>query len=161
MSLAGKMFDKVTRGFIAVIYGVLVVVGFAQVVARYVFNNSLSWSEELALILLTWMVFIAAGVAVQQKLHIGVDLLTSRLGERWQRILGIFSDLLVGVFVIFLIYYGAQITANAMVQTTPAMGLPMGYVYAAVPVGGAVMLVNLVRNALTDTKSDNAASGGT
>lgn len=160
MPLAGKVFDTLVRGMIAILYGVLVVIGFAQVVARYVFNNSFSWTDEMALMILTWMVFIAAGVAVQQRLHIGVDLVTGRLSQRWQLILGIISDLLVTVFVLFVIYYGAQMTVDAMVQTSPAMGVPMGYVYAALPVGGTVMLVNLVRNALARTGSKAEADGG-
>jgi C4-dicarboxylate transporter DctQ subunit len=154
--VVGKKFDSVLGSVVAVIYGVLIVVGLAQVVARYVFNNSLPWSQELDLILLTWLTFLSAGVALQKRLHIGIDVFSSRLSGRWQRVITLVGDLMTAVFVICLMYYGAQITQSAMAQTSPAMGLPMGLVYASVPVGAAVMLINLVRSALASGRDEDA-----
>jgi TRAP-type C4-dicarboxylate transport system permease small subunit len=155
VAVLATLFDRAVRGSIAVLYGGLVLVGFAGIVARYVFNNSLSWSEELSLILMTWLVFITAAVGVQQRLHAGVDLVTSALPKRWQQAVGVLTDLLVTVFCIFLLVYGAQIVSATMTQTSPAMGLPVGIIYAAIPVGAALMLVNLFRHAANRVRRSN------
>lgn len=158
--LLARLFDRAVRGAIAVLFVALVLVGFAQIVARYVFNNSLSWSEELSLILMTWLVFVTAAVGVQERVHASVDLVTASLPKRWQQGLGVLVDLLVTVFCVFLTIYGAQIVSATMTQTSPAMGLPMGLIYAAIPVGAALMLVNLFRHAVHRLRPAGAQRGG-
>ena len=70
-----KIYDMVIKGILVAIVAAFIVIVFAQVVCRYVFNNSLSWSEELARTLFVEMIFLASPICVLEKRHITVDIL--------------------------------------------------------------------------------------
>ena len=53
-----------------------------QVIFRYIFNNSLFWSEELARYLLVWLTFLGASCAYHRRVHPSIDLITNRLDEK-------------------------------------------------------------------------------
>jgi TRAP-type C4-dicarboxylate transport system permease small subunit len=61
------------------------VIVIIQVLLRYIFFYSLSWSEEVARFLMIWVSFLTAGLAVQKGLHIGMESLIIRLSPRVRR----------------------------------------------------------------------------
>jgi TRAP-type C4-dicarboxylate transport system permease small subunit len=62
---------------VMVLMAVLVVVVVASVIFRYVFLAPLSWSEEVGRYLMIWVGFLAASIAIQQGMHVGIDFLVS------------------------------------------------------------------------------------
>ena len=120
---------------IAALFGATIAVVTAQVIWRYVFNDSLMWTEELSRYLFTWMTFVGAALAVKEARHIRITAVTDRLpasAERWLRVAVL---ALMVAFLGYLAVIGSKwVLINANTRT-PALGLPLNYVlYAALPV---------------------------
>ena len=138
-----KFIDWVENILVVTLMLVATVVAIAQVVARYVFNNSLYWSEELILYSLIVMSFVAASMGVRYAAHISVEMLYAFAGPRLSRFLKYVATILGVIFAATLVYYGARLFINTsnMGQLSPAMQVPVAYIYLAIPVAGAFMLV--------------------
>ncbi|TDL66340.1 TRAP transporter small permease [Rhodococcus qingshengii] len=140
-------------GVISLIFTSLIV--FVQVVLRYVFNYSLSWSEETARYLIVWFVFIGSSIAVREKAHATMDALVTYLPEKGKRIFSIIANTISILFCVVLIWSGIQ-NVSGVVEfgtVTPAIGLPMYLPYLAIPVGAALMLIRFLQLLIQDIKS--------
>lgn len=128
---------------------------FVQVVRRYVFHASLSWSEELARYIFVWQIWLGASFAVKHHKHIRVEFVRSLLPQKGRRYLDILVLLLWLVMSLILVVKGGQLTQILLTrrQLSPAMRLPMAYAYAAVPVGCALMVVRLLQELYRETLS--------
>lgn len=117
------------------------VVAITQVIARYVFNNSLYWSEELILYSLISMSFLTMGMGVRYASHISVEAVYAIAGPRAARLLQIGAVCLGLIFALVLVWYGYRLVTNTsrMGQLSPAMRIPVGYIYAVIPISGAFM----------------------
>jgi TRAP-type transport system small permease protein len=122
----------------------------AQVASRYVLNLPLVWTEETGRHLMIWMVFLSSTVVYRRRQHIAIDLIGNRLGPRGRAAASIFVTLVLALFFGLMVRYGWELTARTMGQRSSALRYPMGYAYAALPVGGALLLLyaieNVVRN---------------
>ena len=128
----------------------LVTVVLLAVFVRYfgILAGSLHWTDELARFTTIWLVMLGSVVAFDRGAHVAVDLLPGRLppvAARWLRVV---AFLLSAAFLAVLAREGWALSARTMRQVSPALGLPMGYVYLAVPVGGALMALQALLFAL-------------
>ena len=119
-----------------------------QVVMRYVFNNSLAWTEELSRYVFLWAIWIGASYGVKIKTHVRLTILTSRFGPRGQEVVGVFAYIVWLLFEIFLVVEGFVLVGNiySSGQTSTALHLPMWIAYASVPVGCLLMTFRLLQN---------------
>ena len=118
-----------------------------QVFFRYVLNNSLSWSEELARYLFIWMIYIGISYGVKLDKHICVDAVYTFMPKGIKRGYAIVAYLLFLAFAVFIVYYGIMVVGMQISsgQVSPAMGLPMQYVYAAPVVGMILTIIRLIQ----------------
>ena len=120
----------------------IVVIMFAQVLFRYVFNQSLSWSEELAKFIFVWLTFMGAAVCIKERTHIGVEFLMERLSEKWKKYLNLFQTVLITLFNVILSVVGFWWVWEVSGTLSPAMSLPLNIVlYAALPVASLLSVV--------------------
>ncbi|MDD3139876.1 MAG: TRAP transporter small permease [Lachnospiraceae bacterium] len=112
------------------------VLGFYQVMMRYVFNNSSSWSEEAIRFLFVWASCIGGAIGVKEHIHIGIDAVVNHLSAAPKKVIEILVLVLLCVFGIFIFKFGMDLTIKTSLQRSPALRLPMSYVYSAVPVLG-------------------------
>ncbi len=141
-----KAIDRI-EGFAMIAFMlVATLVAVIQVIARYVFNNSLFWSEELILYTLISMSFLACSMGVRYAAHISVEVLPLLAGPRLAGVLRFIATVLGVVFALSLIYYGGRLFINttAMGQLSPAMRIPVGYVYGIIPLSGLFMLMRYI-----------------
>ena len=80
-------FDRLEEGLIALILGIMTVMTFANVVARYVFNTNIFYALELTVFLFAWLVLIGASYAVKKTLHLGVDAIVNMAAAPTRRLL--------------------------------------------------------------------------
>ncbi len=83
------MADRIEETLIALFLGLMTVITFANVVARYVFNDNILWALEATVFLFAWLVLIGASYAVKRSLHLGIDLVINALGPVARRALGL------------------------------------------------------------------------
>ncbi|MHB0870252.1 MAG: TRAP transporter large permease [Chloroflexota bacterium] len=143
-SLFGLAFDRTVETL--VVMGLLVSLGstLAQVVARYILNNPLSWSEELSRLAFIWAVFLGAGVMVRRGGHVSVDSLVM-LAPKWaQKAAWVLSIFVMAATCVILVVFGWQVVTK-IGSLSVALRWPMRLFYGAVPVGAALIMINLIR----------------
>jgi len=134
---------KTERGMIFSLMLFLVGILSVQVLSRFVFNAPIDYTEELSRFGLIWLVFIGAAHATHLNEHFIVTVVVDNIRFPGKAIYLFLVDLLVIVFFVGLIYYGAKLAwKNPRIE--PALDLSMGWAYLAVPVGCSMALYHLV-----------------
>ena len=149
--------DRIGEALIVVLFAAIVLVGGLQVICRYGFNASLSWSEELQRYGLIWMVFLALVAGYRRGAHIGMSLLLEKLPRAVQRPVGWLVDLLwFGLGLAMVVYTAAYRSAAGMTflhsvsrQSSAGMGVRMDIVYACIVAGGAYLVLAALHNLLS------------
>ncbi|RBP53010.1 TRAP transporter small permease [Arenicella xantha] len=135
--------DSLVRFLVAACMGLMVLVVSWQVLSRYILGDPAAWTEEVALTLLIWVGLLGGVYAYREKAHLGLDLLEHRLGPLGKHRIHMFSDLCCGVFALAVLVVGGgalvQLTYQ-LEQTTAALGVPMAYVYAVLPLSGLLIV---------------------
>lgn len=141
ISSINRVADWLENTFVTALMLLATVTAIVQVAARYVFNNSLYWSEELILYSLITMSFLTMGMGVRYAAHISVDAGLAFVGPTAARIMHIIAALMGLCFALVLVYYGYRLSQNTMRmgQLSPAMRIPVGYVYLIIPISGVLM----------------------
>lgn len=98
--------DRIEETLISAILGVMTLITFANVVARYGFNKNILWALELTVFLFGWLVLLGASYAVKKGSHLGVDIVVNILTSKSRRVLGLVA-VAVCVAFSFLMLKGA------------------------------------------------------
>ena len=138
--------DSTLNWILTGIMTVMLVVVSAQVWYRFVLNNPLAWSEEVARYLFVWLSFLGSAVGVRMNVHLGIDLVDKVLSSRNRQIMTVVVNLLMQIFLVVVIVWGIKILKVVQFQKSASLGIPMTYPYLAVPVGAGLMLFNSLRN---------------
>lgn len=135
---------------------VVVVVMIAQVAARYLFNSSIIWAEELCRYILIWQTFLLIGFAYHQGELVALDLLSERISRKKLLALRLVVSLPVWYFLYATVVNGWTHASRFQNQSIPAIdfiwqsltgqpaNIPIFWVYVAVPVGCGLLLVHLI-----------------
>lgn len=134
-------------------------VGF-QVFMRYVLNNSLTWSEELARYCFIWMTYFGVSYAMHRNAHIAVTVIPNMLSPKWQRWLRLFNYLVFILFCYIVMREGYVLTMKifAFQQRSSSLGILMGWVYLAPVVGFALVVLRIVQKIFEDWRPKNRLS---
>lgn len=127
----------------------------AQVFMRYVMNDSLTWSEELARYAFIWATYIGVACGVKRNAHICVEAIATKLPALYQRYAAILAHLLFIVFALMVVKEGYALTLRILSfgQTSSAMGIPMGWVYLAPTVGFGLVILRLLQRIVIEVKA--------
>lgn len=137
-----------TEAVVAFLMAVMVGTVILQVFCRFVLDNPLSWSEELARYAFVWITFLGAAVAYRHGAHIVVEILVVKLPRRAQMVLAWVADALMVVALLVLLVQGLGIVeVNSNVEAT-MLEIPMSWVYGSVPVSAMIMLAYQVERTL-------------
>jgi TRAP-type C4-dicarboxylate transport system permease small subunit len=136
-----KNLNTVIKYFVASLMMIITALTFYQVVLRYLFNSAPSWSEEMVRFLFIWSSFVAAAIGIREGIHIGIDVFVNLAPRRIARFIEIIVSLVIMVFGAYMIYYGWLVARMTHSQPSPALGLPMSWVYLSIPVMGVLLIV--------------------
>ncbi|TPJ14377.1 TRAP transporter small permease [Mesorhizobium sp. B2-7-3] len=123
----------------AIFWGMAIIV-FLQFFTRYVLNNSLAWTEEIARYLLMIITFVGAAIAMRRGTHISVEVAHMFLPAPAVRVLNFIIDVLVIGFVGLLCWFSIAITRLMQIQTMTVFPWPMSIVYGGIAIGCFLML---------------------
>jgi TRAP-type C4-dicarboxylate transport system permease small subunit len=129
------------------IFWALAFIVFLQFFTRYVLNDSLAWTEEIARYGLMWVVFIGGAMVTRRNSHIAVELLANVMkpGPLRASLLA-FVDIVKLAFLGLLAYLSITIIERMSIQRMTVFDLSMSYVYAGVGFGCFLMLIRQVQN---------------
>ncbi|WP_294609181.1 TRAP transporter small permease [Roseovarius sp.] len=122
------LIDHIEESVIAALLGLMTVVTFANVVARYVFNTNILWALELTVFMFGWLVLLGASYAVKKHSHLGVDAVLNMTSPPMRRVLALIS---VGACLLFslLLLKGAYDYWAVFADLPPTSGrwFPTGF----------------------------------
>jgi len=87
----GQVIDNIEETSIAVCLGLMTLITFANVIARYVFNSNILWALEMTVFLFAWLVLMGASYAVKKHIHIGVDIVINMVSPAARKFLAILA----------------------------------------------------------------------
>lgn len=112
-----------------------------QVIGRYVFNDSPTWAEALAMLLVLFVTSFGLAVGVRDAGHIGLESLVGLLPEAWQHRIEILIHALVATFGVLMIQSGWQWAAAKWAEKKPMLPVPDGIDYVPVIIAGALIVL--------------------
>jgi TRAP-type transport system small permease protein len=121
------------------IFWALAAIVFLQFFTRYVLNDSVAWTEEIARYGLIWVTFIGAAMVTRRNSHIAVVLLPNVLPAWAARLLLALVDIIMLGFLALLSCFSVLIVQRMQVQRMTVVDLPMSVVYGAVVLGCFLM----------------------
>ncbi|MBN1482507.1 TRAP transporter small permease [candidate division KSB1 bacterium] len=139
-----KALDRFLETLVAASMAILTIDVSWQVITRFILKNPSSWTEELATNLMIWVGLLGAAVALNYKDHLGIDYFVGKLSEKKRLWTEMFAYLCITLFSFLVMFLGGlKLVAITFRfgQLSPAMKLPMGYVYLAVPVAGVFLAI--------------------
>lgn len=112
-----------------------------QIISRYIFNNSISWSEELSKSLMVWTAFLVAPWAYRHGANVSIDLFVEATPARLQALIRLAITLLVIWIVSIFFFESITFVERGMQSRTATLPVPTGLFYAVIPVSLAGMLL--------------------
>lgn len=142
--------EKIEEWLLVAALVFIVFIVCAQVIFRYVFNFSLSWSEEISRYVLIWIAWISASYAVRTKSHIRVEVIKNLFSSGVQKGIEVIVLVLWFLFALFLAVEGTSLVLRieSMGQVSPSNEIPMWIIYLAVPIGGTLMCLRVIQQAI-------------
>lgn len=133
---------RANRWALIVLLAAMALIIFANVVLRYATSQSIEWAEEVARYLMVWLTFLGAGPVLRYGGHIAVENLQDALPPALAgAVRALISALLFGFFGT-MVWYGCAYVLRTRFQMTPTTQVSMGWVYAAMPVGGLLLALH-------------------
>ena len=143
-----RVFAAIDRGaewLVAAVLGVILVLALLQVVNRFVFNSSLSWSEEAQIFGQNWIVFLGIPIVLQRGAHLYIETFCDKLPPTARYVFDFVVELTWGAFGVALVVLGSMVAKVAHMQHSPGLDIPMSWPYASMVVGGAYLVLVAAR----------------
>ncbi len=136
---------KVEDVFLVAAHAVIATLVVAAVVARYVFRDPLTWSQEFIVGLFTWLIFIGAAAAIRSRMHIRIDAIGSLFARpRWS-FMNVISAAAGTLIVAALLWAGLVNAADIAGVKTPMLNVEQLWFDGALPVALALLLLHIAR----------------
>lgn len=138
-----RAFLALNRWLLVLMLAAMALIVFANVGLRYLTNASIPWAEEVARHLMIWLTFLGAGPVLRAGGHIAIDSLQDVLPAGVARAARLLIVALLAAFFGLMVVVGWAYMQRARGQMTAATQISFAWIYAAIPVGGAVLLAHL------------------
>ena len=136
---------KVEDIFIIVAHGGIAGLVRLAVVLRYVFNDPLTWGEELIVGLFTWMVFVGAAAAIRSHMHIRIDVMAAMLRNPKMNWLNVVTLIIGIVIIVTMVWACYEQVLQELVVESPMLGVSKAWFAASMPAGMVLMLIHVLR----------------
>ena len=147
-----RVIDRVLELLLFLALATMALVVFVNVVCRYWFVFSLSWGEEVALLMMVWLTYLGAAVATRDRAHFAFDYLVRNLPPGARHPVLIAGQVVFILTTLALMYWGGKVTWELSELVTAALEISQSWVYAACPVGCFFMLLYALRNLIHDLR---------
>lgn len=143
----GKIFRNIEELLSAIIMLFMLTITFANIIGRYFFTASISYTEEITTSLFVLLCTLGAAIAVKRNAHLGLSIITDRLSDKWQRRFCIFACILGMVFTLVLTYTGILMTINEyeLKQISITLQWPEWIYGSFVPIGAMFITIRFAQ----------------
>lgn len=156
-----RVLDRLEEYLCAVILLFMSLLGFANVMVRYLTTFSLAFSEELLVNLFVWLSLLGIAIGVKRQAHLGVTVLTDLFPRSWQRVVLALAAVAGIVLFVIVLRQGWELTLiqRSWGARSYSLDLPMWWFSAGVPVGAAFVLIRLVQAIWRYGRDDRERTG--
>jgi len=137
-----RAFVAINRWILILLLAAMSVIVFTNVVMRYTTHESLEWAEEVSRHMMIWLTFLGAGLVLRYGGHIAVENLQDALPRRGGVVMRAVVAVLLLAFFGFMVWYGWLYMQRTLFQLTAVTQIPFAYIYAAMPIGGILLIVH-------------------
>lgn len=131
----------------------------AQIVARSIFNASITWSNEASRYLFVYVVFIGAFVLTRDREFICMDLIQSKIPKKARPCYDLLLHLLVMAYAAVMLIFGYKFMVQNSFQRSSSLHIPMNLLYMIMPVSGFFIILYTLRNLAILLKSQKGREG--
>ncbi len=142
--------DSVIKVLVGVIVIGMSVSIIAQVFFRYIVGASLSWPEEITVMLMAWVTFLGGSMGVWRSSHINVDLIIKQLPRKGYQLMMLFIHVLILFFCLYLLEESYRFALNSAQFRSDGLRIPLMYPRLCVPFGITVMCIHSTTLVLQD-----------
>jgi len=132
------------RAIIFLMMAVMTTLVFVNVVARYAFNFSIIWTEEVSQYLMIWIAYLGAGLALREGRHVALEMLHDRLPVALGRKVRMAVGGLVLAFLGAVTVLGFRFVVFVWNQETPVLNISLGIPSLAIPIGTLLFALHLL-----------------
>lgn len=145
--------EKVLEFFSFLCFTLLVLNVTAQIVSRnFMPTVTLAWTGESSRFLFVYTIAFAAPLAMKKKEYINVDLLLNMLPDKLKVVSQFILDIIAIMLFVIIGYQGYIFALNGIGQTSPALELPMWFMYATIPFMALLIVIYGIYNLIKDIK---------
>lgn len=151
----GHYYDKAEEVCLVAILAICVVIIFLQVIMRFVFNNSLSWSEEICKYLFIWLIWLGTSIAAKVKGHLCIEVISGKARGTFKYALDILVKMIWLALCVFLLVNGADLVMSMIARNKTASSVPwlkVWVVYLAIPVSQGILSIRIILEILEDAR---------
>jgi len=141
MSRVDRVLTLIENGLAGLTLAAATILAIVAVLARYLFNYIIFWSEEAVIYLIICSTFIGAVITLRHNEHVGVNVLAAVLGPRGNRVLVALSTLLIALYCGVFGFFGWLMVTEPASRNivTPALNVPLLVVQISLPIGLTLM----------------------
>jgi len=148
-----RTLENILAHLLVVLMGLMVLNVLWQVFSRYVIGEPSAFTDELARFLMIWLGLLGTAYVSAKNGHVAIDVLAKRASAKNQKLL---KRVVSGFIILFCL--AAMVTGGGWLvyttyelkQLSPALGLPLAYVYIVIPLSGLIVVYNKVVDIITD-----------
>ena len=127
---------------------------FINVLCRYVFSFSISWSEEMTRYMFIGTLFFTLNIMVSQNAALRVDILDNFIhNQRSKHILNLITYVLTVVALLVFTLSGVMLVQAGLTSVSPSMHIPMWIIYAMMPLGYFLALIEVLRKIAAEIRA--------
>lgn len=155
-----RLWDSLIEATCAVTVVALTVIVCLQVFNRFVLKVPLAWSEDMAMLLFQWVVFIGAALGVKRLRHFGIELVVRRFPERWRHAVDLLTPIVMAIVALVMIFQGWAILGLNRTRIFSSMDLTYTWAFLPIPISGALILIYLVQLEIDRWRGKSSTQGG-
>ncbi len=148
MDRAKKIFDEIEIYIGTILLFIMFLLLNAQVLSRYIFGHSLTWTEELSTIIFVWLGYLGASAAVYKQQHLRIDVLLNAFKGNAKKAMLILTDLITMAFCIIMIFPMIDVIKHLakLHSATLILRIPMNLIYWVLPLALALQAFRFVQD---------------
>ncbi|MBQ8562849.1 MAG: TRAP transporter small permease [Firmicutes bacterium] len=139
-----KAIDKAEDICLVTMFILMVAAIFLQVIMRFIFNNSLTWSEELGKFIFVWISWLGISLAERKNEHIKITLVTDRLSPKWRTVCEIAASICVLLILGVIVYYGVELVVFQQRVHYAGIKISTSWGYLSLVLGCGFMMLRVI-----------------
>lgn len=113
----------------------MIIVVFLQTFCRFVIFRSLSWSEELSRYLFVAVIVLGVNLAISNHLFVRIEIIDNYIKGKGAMVINLVRKFIALFVNMVFVYSSYQLIHIGGYQTSPAMRIPMSFLYSIILIG--------------------------